>query len=77
MKRPNVRRIFTATVSIVALTLAGCAEVISAQGGFGGGMMGDGRGNGWMGGYRGSSLLVVVLVAVLVVSFVARGRNKR
>lgn len=76
MRHLDKRRTRTATRTIVALTLAGCAGGTSSQGGFGGGMMGGGHYNGWMGGYGGPSLLVVILVAGLVAWFVVRGRNK-
>ena len=76
MRHADVRKMFNVSVSLGALSLAGCVGSNGFQGGFGGGMMGGGNGHGWMGGYGGPSLLVVILVAALAAWFVTRGRNK-
>ncbi|MEO8479726.1 MAG: hypothetical protein ABI542_08850 [Gemmatimonadota bacterium] len=73
MKHIGIQRIFGAC----ALSLAGCSNAATPQGGPGGGMMGGGYGRGWMGGYGWPWMLILlVVIAGLVGWIIARGRNR-
>ena len=72
-----MRRMFGATAAAGALSLVARAGAAQMPGGQRGGMMGDMNGYGRMGGYGGPWVLILlVIIAVLLVWMIARGRNK-